>query len=72
MKLLTKLGSKQADLLNEILRDQYTFYPKKVSKFQIKNISTSGDIQNALFCEGKIDVEYFGTLMYILGMKIKY
>ena len=67
MKKIINLGTKQALLLKEILREQYQFCPKKVSKFTIKQEND----ENILFCDGKLDIEYFGQLMYMLGMKIK-
>ena len=72
MKKLIELGTKRSALMNEILRDQYMFYPKKASKFRIK-LEIHGDKeQNVMYYEGRLDTEFFGKLMYILGMKIKY
>ena len=54
--------------MSEILREQYQFYPKKVAKF---HLHSEGE-QHVMYCDGRLDTQYFGQLMYILGMKIKY
>lgn len=72
MKKVIELGTKQSALMSEILREQYQFYPKKVSKFRI-NLEIHDDReQHVMYCEGRLDTQYFGQLMYMLGMKIKY
>ena len=68
MKKVIELGTKQSALMSEILREQYQFYPKKVAKF---SIHIEGE-QHTMYCDGRLDTQYFGQLMYILGMKIKY
>ena len=73
MKQIIKLGLQQSAIMKEILKDQYQYYPKKASKFTIKTESDSnGCDEYVMYCDGRLDTEYFGQLMYILGMKIKY
>ena len=63
-----RLGVQQASIINDILREQYSFYPKKASKFSLKETADG----HVLYCDGKLDTEFFGQIMYILGMKMKY
>lgn len=73
MKQVIKLGQMQSVIMKEILVEEYQYYTKKASKFTIKKESDSdGNTEHIMYCDGKLDTQYFGKLMYMLGMKVRY
>lgn len=74
MRKLIELGDLQSDKLKEILKEQQQYHPKRTSKFSV--ITDVDDIIGSkthyLVTNTKLDIHYYGQLMYMLGMKIKF
>lgn len=71
MKKLVELGHTQATIMTKIINEEWLYKPKIAVKFSIEKISPLDNYSKCyLCCEGKLDTEFFGCLMYRLGMEM--
>ena len=72
MKRLIELGNTQAIIMNKILKDEWIYKPKIAIKFTMEKINENSMYSNYYLCvNGKLDTEFFGDIMYRLGMEMK-
>jgi hypothetical protein len=66
---LLPLSRHNANLMKDIIKDEYLYNPKEAIKY---TISDNADAENPIYYlkhYGKINTAFYGKLMYILGMK---
>jgi hypothetical protein len=71
MKKLIELGHTESIVMGKILKEEWVFYPKKAVKFTIEKVSEDDSYPKYyLSVKGKLDIDFFGCLMYKLGMQM--
>lgn len=72
MKKLIELGHTQAGIVDKLLKEEWLYKPKLASKFTIERIVINDNVtKHYLSVKGKLDTEFFGCLLYRLGMEMK-
>lgn len=67
--ILLPLSEHNANIMREILKDEYLYNANESIKY---SISDNGNIDSPIYYlkhKGKLNTIFYGKLMYILGMK---
>lgn len=67
--ILLPLSEHNANLMRDIIKDEYLYNPKEAIKYAI---SDNADAEKPIYYlkhYGKVNNAFYGKLMYILGMK---
>lgn len=68
---LIELSYSNYKIMNDIIREEYSYSEKRASKFKLIKEESEFEIKYWLGHEGKLDANYYGKLMYMLGLKAK-
>jgi hypothetical protein len=73
MKKLCKLGEHQASAIEIILKDEWAYNPNKAGRFNVIAEYDETEETNVywLITNRELDAEYYGGIMYALGMAMQ-
>jgi hypothetical protein len=71
MKKLIELGHTQSVLIDKFLKEEWLYKPKIAPKYTILKVDIQEGYAKYYLCvDGKLDTNFFGCLMYRLGLEM--